>query len=45
MTRFASNALAACAALLLSFASISAIVTVPPAEAAAPAAMTPAELA
>lgn len=33
MTRFATNALAACAAVLLTFGSIGAIVTVPPAQA------------
>ena len=38
MTRFANTALAACAALLLSLASIGAIVTVPPAQAHSPAA-------
>ena len=36
MNRFAHHALAALAAVVLSFASISAIVTVPPAEAALP---------
>jgi hypothetical protein len=39
MTRFANTALAACAALVLTFASIGAIVTVPPAQAASPAAL------
>ena len=37
MTRFANTALAACAALVLSIASISAIVTVPSAQAETPA--------
>lgn len=37
MTRFATNALAACAAVLLTFGSIGAIVTVPPAQAETPA--------
>ncbi|MBD3762885.1 hypothetical protein [Rhizorhabdus sp.] len=36
MTRYASTALAACAALFLALGSIGAIVTVPPAQAAAP---------
>jgi hypothetical protein len=45
MPRFANAAFAACAAFVLSIASIGAIVTVPPAEAAAPAAITTAELA
>lgn len=45
MTRFATNALAACAAVFLSLTSIGAIVTVPPAQAAAPAMTVPAELA
>ncbi|WP_301752012.1 hypothetical protein [uncultured Erythrobacter sp.] len=39
MNHFANTALAACAALVLSLASIGAIVTVPPAEAANPAAL------
>jgi hypothetical protein len=39
MPRFANAAFAACAAFVLSIASIGAIVTVPPAEAAAPAAL------
>ncbi|MCL9983509.1 MAG: hypothetical protein NBV60_10170 [Erythrobacter sp.] len=39
MTRFANTALAAFAALALSLGSIGAIVTVPPAQAAAPAAL------
>lgn len=34
MTRLTNNVLAACAALVLSFVSIGAIVTVPPAQAA-----------
>ena len=38
MTRFANTALAACAALILTLGSIGAVVTVPPAQAAAPAA-------
>lgn len=38
MTRFATNALAACAAVLLTFGSIGAIVTIPPAQAKTPAA-------
>ncbi|MFM7402760.1 MAG: hypothetical protein ACKO1N_01435 [Erythrobacter sp.] len=37
MTRFANSAATACVAVLLSLASISAIVTVPPAQANAPA--------
>lgn len=45
MTRFANTALTACAAFVLSLASIGAIVTVPPAQAESPAAMIPAELA
>ncbi len=45
MSRFANAALAACAALLLSLSSIGAIVTVPPAHAAASAALGTAELA
>jgi hypothetical protein len=45
MTRFQHTALAACAALVLSLSSIGAIVTVPPAQASAPAAMATAELA
>lgn len=45
MTRFATNALAACAAVVLTFASIGAIVTVPPAEAATPAALSLPDLA
>jgi hypothetical protein len=45
MPRFANAAFAACAAFVLSIASIGAIVTVPPAEAAAPAAIATAELA
>jgi hypothetical protein len=45
MTRFANTALAACAALILSITSIGAIVTVPTAQAAAPAITVPAELA
>ena len=40
MNRIANTALAACAALVLSLASIGAIVTVPPAEAQTPAAFT-----
>jgi len=39
MTCFANTALAACAALVLTFASIGAIVTVPPAQAETPAAL------
>lgn len=39
MTRYAKNALAACAALVLTFSSIGAIVTVPPAQAETPAAL------
>ena len=39
MNRIANTALAACAALVLSLASIGAIVTVPPAQAAAPVAL------
>lgn len=39
MTRYASTVLAACAAFVLTLGSIGAIVTVPPAEAAAPAAL------
>lgn len=39
MTRFANTALAACAAFVLTLGSIGAIVTVPPAEAATPAAL------
>ena len=39
MTRFANTALAALGALTLSIASIGAIVTVPPAQAATPAAV------
>ncbi len=39
MTRFANTALAACAAFVLTLGSIGAIVTVPPAQAAAPAAL------
>ncbi len=39
MTRIANSALAACAAMVLSLVSIGAIVTVPPSEAAAPAAL------
>jgi hypothetical protein len=39
MNRIANTALAACAALVLSLASIGAIVTVPSAEAAAPVAL------
>ena len=45
MTRLATNVLAACAAFVLSIASIGAIVTVPPAQAAAPASFVAAELA
>ncbi|GAA0759815.1 hypothetical protein FHS52_000914 [Erythromicrobium ramosum] len=45
MNRIANTALAACAALVLSLASIGAIVTVPPAEAAAPAALSLLDLA
>jgi len=40
MNRFANSALAACAALVLSLASIGAIVTVPPAEAQTAAAFS-----
>ncbi|MBA4767713.1 MAG: hypothetical protein H2049_08770 [Porphyrobacter sp.] len=39
MTCYAKNALAACAAFVLSLASIGAIVTVPPARAETPAAL------
>jgi hypothetical protein len=39
MTRLTSNILAACAALALTFGSIGAIVTVPPAQAETPAAI------
>jgi len=39
MPRLANHALAACAAVFLSLASIGAVVTVPPAQAAAPAAL------
>jgi hypothetical protein len=45
MNRSANHALAALAICLLSFAAISAIMLVPPAQAAAPAAVAPAELA
>lgn len=45
MTRFANHALAACAAFVLSMVSIGSIVTVPPAEAAAPASLNSAEMA
>ncbi|WP_166545970.1 hypothetical protein [Porphyrobacter sp. SLTP] len=45
MNSIANTALAACAALVLSLASIGAIVTVPPAEAAAPAALNLPDLA
>ena len=45
MTRFADTAVAACAAFVPSLSSISAIVTAPPAQAAAPAAFATAELA
>jgi len=45
MPRFADTALAACAATVLSLASIGAIVTVPPAEAAAPLPLVSSELA
>lgn len=39
MTHYAKNALAACAALILTLGSIGAIVTVPPARAETPAAL------
>ncbi|WP_172449631.1 hypothetical protein [Porphyrobacter sp. HT-58-2] len=45
MSRLANTALAACAALVLSLSSIGAIVTVPPAQAAAPTALATVELA
>lgn len=45
MNSIANIALAACAALVLSLASIGAIVTVPPAEAAAPVALNLPDLA
>lgn len=45
MSRFQSTALAAFAAMILSLSSIGAFVTVPPALAAAPAAIATAELA
>ena len=45
MPRFQSAALAACAAMILSLSSIGAFVTVPPAQAAAPAAIATTELA
>lgn len=45
MTRYAHTALAACAAFVLSLASIGAIVTVPPVEAATPAAIDLPQLA
>lgn len=45
MNRSANHALAALAAFLLSVGSISAIVIVPPAEAAVPSAIATAELA
>lgn len=45
MTRLFNTALAACAALVISFASIGAIVTVPPAQAAAIATFAHSELA
>ncbi len=45
MTRFANTALAACAAFILTLGSIGAIVTVPPAQAETPAAISHAELA
>lgn len=45
MNRSTNHALAALGAFLLSLGSISAIVIVPPAEAATPVAMAPAELA
>jgi hypothetical protein len=45
MTRFANTALAVFAAFVLTLGSIGAIVTVPPAQAAAPAALATVELA
>jgi hypothetical protein len=45
MTRLANTVLAACAAFALSLASIGAIVTVPPAQAAGPAAFALPEIA
>lgn len=45
MSHFQSTALAACAAMILSLPSIGAIVTVPPAKAAATTAFATAELA
>jgi hypothetical protein len=45
MTRFTNSALAACAAAFLCFVSINAIVTVPPANAAANATFAAPELA
>ena len=45
MTRLTNSVLAACAAFVLSLASIGAIVTVPPAQAAAPVTLSAAELA
>lgn len=45
MNRFAETALAACAAVVLSLASIGAIVTVPPAKAATPTALSLPDLA
>lgn len=45
MIRLTNSILAACAAFVLSLASIGAIVTVPPAQAAAPATIAVAELA
>lgn len=41
MSRFAYNSLAAIAAVVLAFTSIGSIVTVPPVQAHAPAAMAP----
>jgi hypothetical protein len=45
MARLTNTVLAACAAFVLSLASIGAIVTVPPAQAAAPATIATLELA
>jgi hypothetical protein len=45
MTRLTNTVLAACAAFVLSLASIGAIVTVPPAQAAGPAAIALPEIA
>ncbi|MCL9999371.1 MAG: hypothetical protein NBV68_08315 [Erythrobacter sp.] len=45
MTRYADTVLAACAAFVLTLGSIGAIVTVPPAQAAAQSALAAPELA